>query len=191
VFEEALAARFFCRVVGAGNEGTQIGLGLLRRGIFQGEKRQASHGKAIEGLEKKIATRGTVAEVELDVLLDAANRILREGSGMDNGGREIVEDQLGHGFDFVEARAVAFGPRLIVVKVRPQVRSLDELRQMIGGFHHRALHELDFGLLAGVLELTPGRFQLLARGPELPEEDGEIEQACDDEQAAGSGSDVR
>jgi hypothetical protein len=30
---------------------------LLRRGIFQGEKRQSTHGKAIEGLEEKIAAR--------------------------------------------------------------------------------------------------------------------------------------
>ena len=53
---------------------------------------------------------------------------------------------------------------------------------MARGFRHRTLHELDLGLLAGILELTPGCLQLLACGAELPHKHGEIQQARNDEQ---------
>jgi hypothetical protein len=42
---------------------------------------------------------------------------------------------------------------------------------MIGGLHHRALHELHLGTEARVLELPACVFELLARRPQLPDED--------------------
>lgn len=85
-------------------------------------------------------------------------------------------------FNLIERRLLAFAPDFVVVKIRTQIRLLDQDAEMIGGFHHGALNQLDFRPLQRGLEHAARGLDLFASSPQLTQEYGEIEQTRHDEQ---------
>ncbi len=63
----------------------------------------------------------------------------------------------------IEARHISFDPGRVVIKVRAQIRFLDQDFQMVRRLSHRPLHELDLRLLACALQLPPRCLELLPR----------------------------
>lgn len=181
--EQAFAARFLLGFVCRGSDqAAEVFFSLGFAVVFQGEQSEAGERKTVERLHEKGAHRRAMPQVETDVLLDTTDWILREGRGMNDRGSKVIEKEFSHHLYLVAGRSVALVPLLVIVKVRAQIRPLDEDAEVIGSLHHGALHQLDLRLLTRVIEKPPRRLQLLAAGAKLPHEDRVIEQTCNHEE---------
>src|SRR5688500_1435251 len=90
---------------------------------------------------------------------------------------EVVKDQLRHRFNFIERDVVTGPPLGFAVKIRSQLRVLDEEPKMVRRLSNSPRDQVQIRLLLGNLQLPHSSIDLFLGTPKLFPKDREVQQA--------------
>src|SRR5687767_7584867 len=90
---------------------------------------------------------------------------------------EVVKDQLRHRFNFIERDVVTGPPLGFAVKIRSQLRVLDEEPKMVRRLSNSPRDQVQIRLLLGNLQLPHSSIDLFLGNPKLFPKDREVQQA--------------